>query len=138
MFQIFLRVNFVFITWLIVACLTYWGISNVSMPYDQFQAQHGSFRSFRRYLGPFFLLGIHLSIWFFVFRKNDSGTKIAAFLEALAILVVTVFIPLLRADVFGKEIVSTFVYGGIYASMSYLAYALFYKMDGAVATISSK
>ena len=136
MFQISLRVNFVLVTWLITAYLAYRGFSNVSIPYDQFQNQYGSFRSMRRYLGPFILLAVHLTIWFFALRKNDSFSRFAAFFVALGIVAVAIIIPLLRADTFEKEINSSLFYGGIYTSSSYMLYALFYRLGSNTTVIS--
>ena len=127
MIQVFLRVNFIFVTWFIVVFLIYSAFSTFSIPYDEFQNRYGSFRSTNRYLAPLLLLGIHLLMVYVAVKKDDGVKKIISFFYALAVLVATVIIPLLRYDAYGKGLDSAVVYGGLYASISYLAYALFYR-----------
>ena len=134
--QILLKINFVFVTWFIVAFLVYWGFVNLSTPLAEFEAKYGSFRSTKNILGPLFLLIIHLIIWYVALRKDDAAAKIFSVFEAIAILVIAVIIPLLRSDLSDREINGSFVYGGLYISFSYLAYAIFYKMGGTKTTIT--
>ena len=136
MFQMLLKLNFLFVTWFIVAYLVYLGFVNLSTPIAEFEAKHGSFRSPMKILGPLFLLIIHLTIWYIALRKDDGSAKIFSVFEAIAILVLAVIIPLLRSDLSGKEINGPLVYGGLYISLSFFAYAFFYRIGGSKTTIT--
>lgn len=127
MLQRFYFWNFTFVTWCLIAYLSYKCYHHFFVLKFEYFAHY--VYSFYLYFRPAVLLGMQLALWYLFYRKDSGGGKIFAFLVSIFLLFYTIIIPLLASDVSSWEFDKTYALIGLYLVLSHFAYSLLYKIE---------
>ncbi len=134
LFQKILYWNFYLAFWALLLVLAYIGYDQLANPDStSFTIQRG--RTWGRETSAFPIMLVHLSIWYFFYRKQDGSAKIFSVLSGFMILIGFVISPTLLADISEKDIDTRLVWFGLYVSLSQLLFGFFYKLGGYSKTI---
>ncbi len=119
-----LRLFFVTAIWLFIA-LNIYNMVVYAMNPGQVIGEYPAGYDFKVFLGPFFLVGFELFLWFRMFMHEREPARIFAGLMGAYILLMVIFVNLIVADLYEREISTIVVWLYAYAGIGHLSYAFF-------------
>lgn len=96
-----------------------------AMSPDQVIGAYPAGYDFKVFLGPFFLAGFELFLWFRMFIHEREPARIFAGIMGAYILLMIIFVNLIVADLYEREVPVLVVWLYVYAGVCHLAYAFF-------------